>query len=86
LEESSDALPCCGDGSLCGFSHEVLELCEHLLDRVEVGGVGRQERQVGASGFDGFADEAVVGFDRESLLERDEAWLNRNGIHVRLIF
>ena len=39
-----------------GFAHEMLELCEDLLDRVEVGAVGRQEQQPGTGTANGLAD------------------------------
>ena len=42
-EEGSDAPPRGGGGALGGFSQEMLQLGEHLLDRVEIGTVGRQE-------------------------------------------
>ena len=41
------------DGAGCGFAEQRLELGEGLLDRVEVGTVGRQAAQRGASRFDG---------------------------------
>lgn len=37
-------MPCCLDGPFGGFAQEQLELGEDLFDRVEVGGVGRQEQ------------------------------------------
>lgn len=43
-------------GSAGGLAQEVLELCEDLLDRVEVGGVGRQEQQMRARSPDRGAD------------------------------
>jgi hypothetical protein len=42
-EEGSDAPPRGGGGALGGFSQEMLQLGEHLRDRVEIGTVGRQE-------------------------------------------
>jgi len=56
IEQGTDALPRCFDGSLCGFSEQVLELGEDLLDRIEVWTVGRQEQQARASGPDGISD------------------------------
>ena len=35
------------DGALCGFAHEQFELGKDLLDRVQIGGVGRQEQEFG---------------------------------------
>lgn len=36
-------------GTLSGFAHQVLELGEDLLDRIEIGAVRRQEQEPGAS-------------------------------------
>jgi hypothetical protein len=46
------------DGSRGGLSQEVLELGEDLFDRVQVGGVFRQEEELGAHR----ADELTYGF------------------------
>ena len=43
------------DGSGGGLSQQGFELGEELLDRIEVGTVGRQVAQLGACGFDRFA-------------------------------
>lgn len=43
------------DGALGSFTQVRLELGERLLDRVEIGAVGRKEEQRGASRFDGVA-------------------------------
>ncbi len=51
----SDLSPGGFDVTGLGLSHEVFELGEDLFDRVEVGAVGRQEEQMGASGSDGGA-------------------------------
>ncbi len=53
IEQFADPSPGGLDAAGLGFSHEVLELCEDLLDRVQVGAVGRQEDEVRASGSDG---------------------------------
>ena len=37
-------------GAGCGLAEQVLELGEDLFDRVEVGGVFRQQDQLGAGG------------------------------------
>jgi hypothetical protein len=37
VEEGPDALPCCFDGSLCGFAEDQLELGKDLFDRIEIG-------------------------------------------------
>ncbi len=46
LQEFSNASPCCFDGSFVCLSDECLELCEHHLDGIEVGAVGRQEEEM----------------------------------------
>lgn len=43
-------------GALSGFAHQMLELGEDLLDRVEIGAVWRQEQQPGASATDRLTD------------------------------
>ena len=43
------------DGARCGFSQERLELGESVLDRIEVGTVGRELEQLGASRLDSSA-------------------------------
>lgn len=43
-------------GPFCGFAHQVLELGEDLLDRIEVGAIWRQEQELGASAADCLAD------------------------------
>jgi hypothetical protein len=50
-----------------GLADQVLELGEELLDRVEVGAVGRQEEEMGAGGPDG----AAVSGPRQPLLIQD---------------
>jgi hypothetical protein len=53
LEESADAPPSGLDGALGSFAQKRFELGEDLLDRVEIGAVGRQEEELGAGGSDG---------------------------------
>jgi hypothetical protein len=55
VEELADAAPSGREGSLGGTSEQRLQLGEQLLDRIEVGAVGRQEEQLGASLVDGLA-------------------------------
>ena len=76
LDERSDVSPGVFDGSLLGLPHPVLDLGESLLDRVEIGAVGREEEQPGACCADcaahGLAlvaaqvvhDDDVAGFQR----------------------
>ena len=44
------------DGSFLGIAHPVLDLCESLFDRVEVGRVRRQEPQLCAGAADYLTD------------------------------
>lgn len=53
FEQLTDALPGSFDGSLVGLAQEGFELGKDLLDRVEVGAVGRQEEELCANGADG---------------------------------
>src|SRR3712207_5194641 len=53
-----------GVGARFGAAGGVLDLGEGLLERIEVGGVGRQRQEAGAGGLDGGADgRAVVGLE-----------------------
>src|ERR1700692_651235 len=55
IEEFADLSPGCLDVAwLCG-SDQVFDFGEDLLDRIEVGAVGRQEEQVSSPGADGVA-------------------------------
>ena len=49
-------MPCGFDGSFGGLAEQQLELGEDLLDRVQVGRVGRQVQQLGPDGADGAAN------------------------------
>jgi len=76
LEERSDAFPCGLDGSLGSLAQERFELCEDLLDRIEIGTVGRQEEELRSDRSkrtsDSFCfvtaeivdDDDVAGFER----------------------
>jgi hypothetical protein len=76
VEQIADAFPGCLDGSFFGLSQKGFELGEDLLDRVEVGRVGRQEEELGAGGADGstngfaFVATEIVHDDDVALLER----------------
>ena len=70
-------------GALGGLAHKVFELGEHLLDRVQIRRVGRQEEELGADRSQGGAYGStlvaaeVVHDDDVSVLEcRDEALLD----------
>lgn len=75
LQECADAFPRCFDVSLGCVSEQSLELCEDLLDRIEIWTVGRQEEEPGSGGSDRLAhglalvaaeivdDDNVSGFE-----------------------
>ena len=52
MEERAEASPSVFDGPLCGVAHSVFELREDLLDRVEIGAIGRQKEHARAGGAD----------------------------------
>src|ERR1700677_1455192 len=79
----SDPGPKALDGSLSGVAQEGLEFGEGVLDRIEVGTVGRKIEKPGASGFAGIADayalvrsEVVHDDDISGLPSRDEELLH----------
>jgi hypothetical protein len=56
-----------------GRSHPVLHLCEHLLNRIEIGRIGREEREFGAGVADRRADRP--GAVASQVVEDDDvAW------------
>jgi hypothetical protein len=50
------------NASAQGLSHRVFDLSEGLLDRVEIGTLGRQEEQPGADRLDAGAHRLASGF------------------------
>ena len=52
IEKLAASLPRGLDNPFSGFPHQVLELGEHLLDRVQVRAVGRQEQESGPDNAD----------------------------------
>ena len=60
LEDFADCGADCFDGSSSGLAQQVLELGEDLFDRVQVGRVLRQEKELGAGGADEAGTSAVV--------------------------
>jgi hypothetical protein len=86
LEERADAAPSVFDGPLGGFAHSVFELGEDLLDRIEIGAVGRQEEHPRADSADHETDGGrlvggeIVEHDDVALLEGwDENLLDIGG-------
>ena len=53
IEQGTDPFPGGLDGALGGFAKQSFELGKDLLDRVEVGTVGRQEEELGSGRSDG---------------------------------
>src|SRR5947199_7984886 len=58
------------EGTLLGFTQVMLELGEELLDRIEIGGVFRQEEELCARGPDRLADGAA--FVRAQVVHHDD--------------
>src|SRR4051812_12303334 len=66
-------VPCCFDGAFAGFSEQGFELCEDLLDWVEIGAVRREEEQL----CTGCADSPTCGLSlvaAEIVQDHDVAW------------
>ena len=55
VEQLANFVPESGNGSLCGFAQERLELGEEQLDGIEIRGVRRQVEQLGSCCFDRLA-------------------------------
>ena len=70
LEQRSDAPPSRFEGSLGGLSQQCFEFGEHLLDRIEVRAVGRQEEQLGARASEDAADD--FGFVAAEVVDDDD--------------
>ena len=60
VEQGSDFAPCGFGGSFRCLSQQVLELGEHLFDRVQVGRVWRQVEQLGLRSADCLADGGAL--------------------------
>jgi hypothetical protein len=72
-EQSADSSPSGVDGPLGGFAEQGLELGEDLLDRIEIGTVGRQEEELGAGSPDGSSDGFTL-VTAEIVEDDDVAW------------
>ena len=70
VDKLADLAPGCLVRALFGFSHEVLELGEELLDGIEVGAIRRQEEQVSALISDRLARR--LAFMRAEIVEDDD--------------
>ena len=82
VDHRADLLPSFFDGAwLCG-AHEVLELGEELLDRVQVWAIGRQENQMGTCGPDGVP--CAAPFVAAQVVENDDVAC-RQGRHEHLL-
>lgn len=72
----ADAAPCGVVAAFLGVSHPVFDLGEQLLDRIEVGAIGRQEGQVRAAGS--YGGPGCLAFVRPEIVEHhDIAWCKR---------
>ena len=54
MQKRADTPPSGVDGALRGLPQQCFEFCEDLLDRIEVGAVGRKEEEPCTCGTDGF--------------------------------
>ena len=57
-------------GSLCGFTHEVLEFGEDLLNGIEIGAVWREEEELGSLATDCVAARRVGLLEHFSIMLR----------------
>jgi hypothetical protein len=53
IDELSDDTPCLFNGSALSVSHPMFDFCKSLLDRIEIGRVGRQELELCAGHWPG---------------------------------
>jgi len=60
VDEFADARPDGVDGALVGFAQQRFQFGEDLLDRIEVGAVGRQEHESGAGAPDRGANRPAL--------------------------
>ena len=58
------------EGAWRGLSHQGFQLGEHLLDRIEIGGVFGKEQQTGPCGLDRLAHR--LSFVRSEVVEHDD--------------
>ena len=70
LEDIGERSVQVGDGSCLSLSQPVLELCEGLLDGIEIGAVGRQEEAVRAGGSNGLSNG--LAFVTAEVVENDD--------------
>jgi hypothetical protein len=69
-------------GSFRGFSHQVFQLGKDLLDRVQIGRIWRQEKELGASGSDSASDGGL--FVAGQIVHDDDV-AGRQGRHEALL-
>lgn len=81
MEKAADPAPNTFNGTLFGFAEQDFELCEDLLDRIEVGAIGRQEDKPGAGGADRLADGLAL-MRAEIVHDDDVAGLERWHQHL----
>jgi hypothetical protein len=73
LEKASDAAEVV-DGAFFSLAKHDFGLCEDLLDRIEVGVIGRQEDEPGAGGADGTSDGAALVGPKLSMTTMSPGW------------
>ena len=79
VKRSKDFSDCGADGingSRVGFSKQVLELSEHLLDRIEIGGVFGEQEELSAGGADQLTHDLAL-VTAEIIHDDDVAWAQR---------
>jgi len=81
LQQLSDVSPGLFDGPGFGLAQQSFELGEDLLDRVEVGAIGRQEEQLGAHASNGSAHSTAF-MTAEIVHDDDIAWTQARRQHV----
>ena len=77
VEQFADALPQSIDRALLSFAQVSFEFGNGLLDRVEVGGIGRQVSQLGAGRLDDLAHRTALV--RRQIVHHDDI-AGRQGI------
>ena len=76
VEDRSDPGPDGFDAAFGGLSEQMFELCEDLLDRIEIGTIGRQEEEMRAGRSQGGAHGLT--FVTAEIVEHDDiAWRER---------
>lgn len=70
LQEFSNSSPCCFDAPFFRLSDKGFELCEHHLNGIEIGAVGRQEEEMRANIPDRIT--GMLAFMTSQIVENDD--------------